>query len=65
LVLFKCDPNLFQRCIHFSTGAVLANNNIKQHNATMEVNEDDIIVNIDHSIPADTTDFSTAKGLEH
>ena len=31
----------------------------------MLVNEDDAIVNIDHNIPADTTDFIISNGPEH
>ena len=40
------------------------NNNIEQHNAMMEVNKDDVIVNTDHNIPADTTDVINSKGPE-
>jgi hypothetical protein len=31
----------------------------------MEVNEDDVIVNIDLNISADTKDFINSKGPEH
>jgi hypothetical protein len=31
----------------------------------MEVNKDDVIVNIDHNIPANTTDIVNSKGPEH
>jgi hypothetical protein len=41
------------------------NNNIEQHNSTMEVNEDDVTVIIDHDIPTDTQDLINSKGPEH
>ena len=41
------------------------NNNIEQHDVMMEVNKDDVIVNIDHNIPANTTDIVNSKGPEH
>ena len=53
--LFFPALHLFQHCCS-------VNNYIEQHNSMIEVNEDDFIVNTDHNIPADATDFVNSKG---
>ena len=58
-------PFFFQALHSLQHCCTVNKNNIDHNNSMMEVNEDDVIVNMDHNIPADTTDIINSKGPEH
>jgi hypothetical protein len=62
----RSNVPLFFQALHSLQHCCSVNkNNIEHHNSMMEVNEDDVIVYMDHNIPADTTDIINSKGPEH